>query len=98
MSKKLMLTPTFEPQTLKLKINEFKAFAFIDESQIPNYLELGYNIEIDDEVNNIYYAEYISDDMVNLTLIHDEAATLNTDFHLEYEGVIYDMDEVKQAL
>ena len=98
MTKKLMLSPTFLSTPPQLKINEFKAFAFIDSDQVNAYEELGFDVTIDDEVNQIYYAEFIHDDMVTLNCIYDECINRDVEFILEYDNEYYNMDEVKTSL
>jgi hypothetical protein len=91
---KLNLNPVHNESTMSLNINEFKCFAFIDQDQINKYNKLGFNIEIDDEINQIYYAEVISTDMLTLQFLYDECKYYGIGFHVEYEDEIYDMEEV----
>lgn len=91
---KLNLNPVHNESTMSLNINEFKCFAFIDQDQINKYSKLGFTIEMDDEVNQIYYAEVVSNDMLTLQFLYDECKYYGIEFNVEYEDVIYDMEEV----
>jgi hypothetical protein len=94
--KKLNLDTTINHNTLTLDLNSnFKLFAFIDEELISKYELLGFNVEVDDEVNNIYYAEIISNDLLLLNHVYDECIELNIGFHTEYEDIMYRFDEVE---
>ena len=91
---KLNLNPIHNESTMSLNINEFKCFAFIDQDQINKYSKLGFTIEIDDEVNQIYYAEVVSSDLLTLQYLVDECKYYDIEFHVEYDDVMYDMEEV----
>lgn len=91
---KLNLNPVHNESTMSLNINEFKCFAFIDQDQINKYSKLGFTIEIDDEVNQIYYAEVVSSDLLTLQYLVDECKYYDIEFHVEYEDEIYDFDQV----
>lgn len=85
-------------ENLKLIINEFKLFNFIDECNIDFYKLLGFKIEIDDEINKIYYIEFIDNDLLNLQMIFDECENMNLDVICEYEDKTYNFDEFKLLL
>ena len=85
-------------ENLKLIINEFKLFHFIDECNIDFYKSLGFKIEIDDEINKIYYIEFIDNDLLNLQMIFDECENMNLDVICEFENKIYNFDELRELL
>ena len=91
---KLNLNSVHNESTMSLNINEFKCFAFIDQDQINKYSKLGFTIEMDDEVNQIYYAEVVSNDLITLQYLFDECKYYDIDFLVEYDDVMYDMDQV----
>lgn len=91
---KLNLNPVLNESTLSLNVKPFKCFSFIDEDQVNSFVMLGFNGEVDDEVNNIYYVEYISKDLVTLEYLYSECMLLGIEFKVEYEDEIYDFDKV----
>ena len=68
------------------------AFEDADFKVLDNYKRLGFKIEIDDAVNNIYYveADLTNYDMLALQVMLDECELYNLHVGINLDGVMYD--------
>lgn len=73
---------------------QIKMFSFIDFELLKTYELLGFNCEIDDEVNEIYYCELITDDILSVQNIIDECERFNIDVHFEVDNKIIEEENI----
>jgi hypothetical protein len=72
-------------------------FAFIDAKDIPSYEKLGFNVEIDDAYNQVFYAEKDLSTADNETVlaIIDDCDREGLYISFVYNGKLYDGEVAK---
>jgi hypothetical protein len=75
-------------------------FAFIDAKDIPNYEKLGFNVEIDDAYNQVFYAEkdLSTADNESILAVVDDCNREGISVSLDYDGILRSGENVKDFL
>jgi len=78
-----------------MELKNIKLFAFADQNYLTPYQKLGFQIDLDDEVNKIYYAEW---DLKNYDLLAayallEDCKRFNIQPHLQIGEEVYSVEE-----
>ena len=81
-----------------IKITPVKAFSFISRQEIKQFELIGFHVKVDDEANDTYYAELITDCQVALEGVLNDLRLQGLSADFEISGKYLDQEEMEDRV